>query len=84
MIDLSRLVTGFCFDVLTASGLHDRFFELLFKASEWDTPWSLPLTKSRETNILLLLRTLANAFQGGAPIDEGTWVNQVCVAIDVC
>jgi phospholipase A-2-activating protein len=77
VIDLSRLIICFRAGVSSNPGIRERFFRCLFKASEWDDTWSLPLSKTKQTNILLLLRTIANAFQEGAPIHEGTWVNQV-------
>lgn len=77
VIDLSRLLTGFCPDVLETPGLKLQFFEALFKASEWSASWTAPLPKARETNILLLFRTLANTFQEGTTIGEGTWAGQV-------
>ncbi|TFK42378.1 WD40-repeat-containing domain protein [Crucibulum laeve] len=80
VIDLSRLLVGFCPDAFNAQDVKNRFLEALFKAGEWTTPWTLPLSKPRETNILLLLRTLANAFQEGTPID-GTWVAQAFEAL---
>ena len=77
MIDLSRLVTGYCPDAFAAPGLRERFFKALFKAAEWSEPGSSPLPKYRETNNLLLFRTLANAFQEGAPVTKGDWVKDV-------
>jgi phospholipase A-2-activating protein len=76
VIDLSRLLAGFCHTAFATLGLKDRFFEALFKASEWNTSWALPLPKHRETNILLLFRTIANIFQEETTLD-GTWVGKV-------
>jgi phospholipase A-2-activating protein len=76
VIDLSRLLAGFCHSAFATIGLKDRFFEALFKASEWNTSWALPLPKHRETNILLLFRTVANIFQEETSLD-GTWVGRV-------
>ncbi|KAF5380915.1 hypothetical protein D9615_004162 [Tricholomella constricta] len=80
VIDLSRLLTGFSPEAFNAPGLKERFFEALFKASEWDASWSPPLPKPRETNILLLFRTLANVFQDKTSLD-GTWSNKVFEAL---
>jgi len=57
--------------------MRERFFEALLKAANWTAPWTTPLPKYRETNVLLLLRTVANMFQDGSPIGEGTWVRDV-------
>jgi phospholipase A-2-activating protein len=77
VIDLTRLLICFPAPVSIVPGTRERVFQCLFRASEWDATWSLPLSKTKQTNILLLLRTIANAFQDGAPVDEGTWVHQV-------
>lgn len=77
VVDLSRLLTGFCPEAFNSPGLRERFFEALFKASEWEVSWELPLSKPRETNILLLFRTLANVFQENIS-SEGTWIGKVC------
>ncbi|GLB34723.1 putative PFU (PLAA family ubiquitin binding) [Lyophyllum shimeji] len=80
VIDLSRLVAGFSPEAFEDLGLRDRFLESLFKACEWDASWSLPLAKPRETNILLLFRTLANVFHENVTL-EGTWLNKVFEAL---
>ena len=57
-----------------------RFFAALFDGAEWADPWNpLPLPKFRETNILLLLRALANAFKEDTTIGDGAWVKLVCL-----
>ena len=63
MIDLCRLLAAFSPDAFSGMGEMERFIQALLKAAEWSVPWSLPLSKSRETNILLVLRTLANIIQ---------------------
>jgi phospholipase A-2-activating protein len=57
----------------------ERFVQALFKSSEWTAPWSSPLPKVRETNILLVLRTLANAFQEGTG-PGAAWSGLVCLS----
>jgi phospholipase A-2-activating protein len=76
VLDLSRLLLGYCLDAFATPGTKEKFIQALFTASEWNTPWSSPLPKHRETNMLLLLRSLANAFQEGSTID-GEWLNKV-------
>lgn len=70
MIDLSRLLVGFCPEAFGGEGsglepnvLKERFAEALFQAAEWGSGWTPPLPKARETNMLLVLRTLANVFK---------------------
>ncbi|KAG6868823.1 hypothetical protein C0993_009705 [Termitomyces sp. T159_Od127] len=73
VIDLSRLVTGFALEAFeVAPGLKEKFVEALFAASDWNAPWSLPLPKAKETNMLLLFRTLANIFQEKISL-SGVW-----------
>ncbi|PFH54172.1 hypothetical protein AMATHDRAFT_72694 [Amanita thiersii Skay4041] len=76
VIDLTRLLTGYCPDVFQTPGLRERFLDSLFRAAEWTSPWDAPLSKPRATNVLLSLRTLANAFQEGTKGDE-SWITQV-------
>ncbi|KAG6909638.1 hypothetical protein DXG01_016420 [Tephrocybe rancida] len=80
VIDLSRLLTGFSPEAFDAPDLKERFVEALFAASEWNSSWALPLPKPRETNILLLFRTLANVFQDKISL-EGTWTSKVFEAL---
>lgn len=44
-------------------------------------PWDQPLPKSRETNILLAMRAVANAFQENTPVGVGAWVAPVLLEI---
>ena len=77
VIDLSRLLLGFCPEAFSADGLKDRFADALFRAADWSASWALPLPKPRETNMLLLLRTLCNAFQEDGQTDP-VWLTKVC------
>ncbi|KAF9484697.1 phospholipase A-2-activating protein [Pholiota conissans] len=76
VIDLSRLLIGFAPEAFSDPGVLDRFSESLFTAAEWSASWTEPIPKTRETNILLLLRTLANAFQEINQTDT-TWLNRI-------
>lgn len=76
VIDLARLLTGYCPEMLQNRALRERFYNTLLKTAEWFSPWDLPLTKIKETNILLALRTMVNALQEGATTNE-PWVGQV-------
>lgn len=82
VIDLSRLLTGYCPQVFLAySGARERLFEALFKAAEWNTSWNTPLPKTRETNVLLVLKALANVFQEGYTPDR-IWLPKVFSLLD--
>jgi phospholipase A-2-activating protein len=76
VIDLGRLILAFCGPTFSTPRLREKFVEALFKASEWNTPWSSPIPKTRETNTLLLFRSLANVF--GEKVDlPSSWVIKV-------
>ena len=53
----------------------------LLRASGWDGRWTPPMTKPKERNILLLLRTVANAFQGGVKFENIVWALKVLVLL---
>ncbi|KAF5358106.1 hypothetical protein D9756_001377 [Leucocoprinus leucothites] len=80
VIDLCRLLAGFSLDAFSGVGQLERFVETLFKAAEWTAPWSSPLPKARETNILLVLRTLANVIQDQTQL-RATWCSQIFDAL---
>ncbi|RPD66480.1 phospholipase A-2-activating protein [Lentinus tigrinus ALCF2SS1-7] len=77
LMDLSRLVLAFCPTAYVDPPLRARFFAALFKGAGWNEPWSTPLPKSRETNLLFLFRSLANVFQDGTTLSDGAWVQEV-------
>lgn len=68
---------GFCPAAVNLPGVKDKFFEALFRASEWTASWTPPINKARETNTLLLLRSLANVFTEDSTTDE-EWLAKVC------
>jgi len=84
LIDLSRLVFGFCpkgpFDV---AGIKAKFLYALFVATGWasqEGPSPSPIGKVKETNTNLLLKALANAvgeWNGGAKEVEVEWLSKV-------
>ena len=74
MIDLARLLSGFC------AGLVDNstFFDALLQAAGLSTDGGgSPSSKAKETNVLLVLRTVANALQADAKIGDGSWIKDV-------
>ncbi len=80
VVDLSRLVIGYCAPAYADPGLRQGFLTALFQAAEFNEPWTPPIPKSRETNVLLLLRGLANLFQDDTTVGaaaDGAWANWV-------
>lgn len=78
VIDLARLIVAFAPQSLhTKAGLGELFMDALLKASDWDEHWTPPMTKPKERNILLLLRTIANALQENAKFENITWALKI-------
>lgn len=80
-MDLSRLVVGHCPSAFAEPNVKQRFFTAIFQGASWFEPWVSPLPKPRETNVLLLLRALANAFQDTTTAGDGVWIKSVCKLI---
>jgi len=74
VIDLARLLSGSCADLIDYS----TFFDALFRAADLsiETGSSSP-SKAKETNVLLVFRTVANAFQEDAKIGDGVWIDKI-------
>jgi phospholipase A-2-activating protein len=80
VIDLARLIVAFAPQSLHAdAGLGDRFVDALLRASDWDERWTPPMTKTKERNILLLLRSTANALQENAKFENISWALKVLI-----
>ncbi|KAF9532143.1 phospholipase A-2-activating protein [Crepidotus variabilis] len=76
IIDLSRLVLGFCPETFQASpGLKDRFTEALFRGAELIV-WTSAMNKVKETNTTLALKAVANAFNDKEN-SEISWLTKV-------
>jgi len=74
VIDLARLLSGFCADLIDNS----TFFDALFRAAELSIDnGTSSSSKAKETNVLLVLRTVANAFREGTKIGDGVWVDKI-------
>lgn len=73
VIDLARLLSGFCADLIDNA----IFFDALFRAAELDNGTSSS-SKAKETNVLLVLRTVANSFQEGTKTSDIAWIEKVC------
>lgn len=78
-MDLCRLVVAYSVNTPATPGDRDKFFDRLFNVSDWSSVTSREgsMLKPQETNVLLLLRTIANCFQEDTPVSEGQWVQQV-------
>ncbi|GJJ12306.1 hypothetical protein Clacol_006547 [Clathrus columnatus] len=71
ILDLARLISAFAPSSYAGEGQCLTFLNALFNAAEWSESWTLhQLPKSRETNVLLTLRSVANIFQ--LPGEGGT------------
>ncbi|OBZ65658.1 Phospholipase A-2-activating protein [Grifola frondosa] len=81
LLDLSRLVLAFCPSAYAEPALRARLFAALFAGAEWRDPWAIPLPKHRETNVLFLLRALANVFQDSTAVGDGVWVKELLDAL---
>ncbi len=50
----------------------------MFRAADLSTENAAsPSSKAKETNVLLVLRTVANVLQEGAKIGDGVWIKEV-------
>ncbi|KAI0807771.1 phospholipase A-2-activating protein [Fomes fomentarius] len=77
LMDLSRLVLAFCPTAYSDPTLRSKFFTAVFNGASWNEPWTSPLPKPRETNLLFLFRSLANVFQDGTVLTDGAWVQEI-------
>ncbi|KAI0761444.1 phospholipase A-2-activating protein [Irpex lacteus] len=77
VIDLARLVVGHCSYAFSESEKKRKFFATLFEAAEWTSRWTVPVPKSRETNGLLMLRGLANAFKEDTDMGDSLWAKDI-------
>ena len=83
VIDLARLISGFCPSSYSSPDVAGPFFAAILKAAEWESEWETPLPKHRETNVLLALRALANAFQEDTTLSDADcdWVAAVLMEL---
>ncbi|KAG9318622.1 WD40-repeat-containing domain protein [Chiua virens] len=79
VMDLTRLVVAYSENIPATPENREKFFDCLFKASDWSSVISQGscLLKPQETNVLLFLRIIANYFQDGTPVNDGRWVQQI-------
>ncbi|KAN0077151.1 WD40-repeat-containing domain protein [Tylopilus felleus] len=83
VMDLGRLVVAHCATTPATPRDREKFFDCLFTAADWSSFVSseTPVSKPHETNVLLLMRTIANYFQESIPINDGRWVHQILEAL---
>ncbi|EJD53176.1 PFU-domain-containing protein [Auricularia subglabra TFB-10046 SS5] len=74
VIDLARLLCAFSPGAYSGEGEALPFFRALLAAAEWEQAWTAPISKQRETNILLVLRAIANASQFSSSV---SWISEV-------
>lgn len=67
---------GFCSSAYSEPAFRQSFFRTLFRAAEWTEAWGSSLPRSRDTNVLLLLRGLANAFQDDTSLGDSVWAKE--------
>ncbi|KAG8766257.1 hypothetical protein FRC15_006501, partial [Serendipita sp. 397] len=77
VIDLLRIVLGS--NPAAFKGVKDKeaLIATLFRAAERDQPWDNPLSKTRETNLLLVTRSIANMFQAQSGLVPASWTSTV-------
>lgn len=75
VIDLARLISGFCPTAYSEPEVAAQFFSSLLKAAEWDAPWETPVPRTRETNVLLTLRAVANGIHEATSPGLDPWVS---------
>lgn len=77
MIDVARLICGFCHGSYADPSVGSNFIRALLHAAEWNEPWEKPLPKPRDTNVLLVLRAIANVLQEATPVGGDVWLKDV-------
>ncbi|PCH37882.1 phospholipase A-2-activating protein [Wolfiporia cocos MD-104 SS10] len=76
VMDLGRLLMAFCPGYSQDVALKQRFYVAMFNVSTWRDPWETPLPRARDTNMLFLLRALANTLQDSVANDV-EWTKKV-------
>lgn len=76
LLDLSRLLFAYSPSTFSDVSFLDRFTSGLFTASDSDSG------KAKETNILLLLRAMANALHTGLTAAHNSWLTQVLQQVE--
>jgi phospholipase A-2-activating protein len=83
VIDLLRLVLANNPSAFKSVSSKDAVLSTLLKAIDVNAPWDAPLPKPRDTNLLLVLRTLANMFQAPSGLVPAPWTSTVSIFCDV-
>lgn len=74
VIDILRLISGYCPSAYAEPTQASQFFGALFKAAEWDDSWEPPIPRPRELNRHIALRALANGVQDGT-VGSEDWLS---------
>lgn len=77
LIDVLRLVLASNPTAFKATTDKSAVVNALFVTIEKDAPWETPLPKPRETNLLLVLRTVANMFQAASGPVPDSWTSSL-------
>ncbi|KLO19214.1 phospholipase A-2-activating protein [Schizopora paradoxa] len=77
VIDLARLISGFCPHFYEDPSRATIFFRALLEAADWSHQWETPIPKPRETNVLLTLRSFANMLQESTSPESLDWVAEL-------
>ncbi|KAG8835227.1 hypothetical protein FRC17_004789 [Serendipita sp. 399] len=77
VIDLLRLLLAS--NPVAFKGVKDKetILNILWRAVERDQPWESPLSKTRETNLLLTIRSIANMLQSQSGSVPAPWTSSV-------
>lgn len=79
VLDVCRLIMAYPLHAPLTPSSREKLFDSLFKACDWTAviTGEKAMTKSQETNVLLLFRTIANSLQEETPENGALWITQV-------
>ncbi|KAI6109670.1 WD40-repeat-containing domain protein [Pisolithus sp. B1] len=83
VLDLCRLIMAYPLNAPLTSSSREKLFDSLFRACDWTSVISggKAMTKTQETNVLLLFRTIANSLQEESSASDARWITQVFTAL---
>lgn len=74
VIDVARLISGYCPHFYADPSRAKIFFRALLDAADWSHQWETPIPKPRDTNVLLTLRSFANMVQESTAANSLDWL----------